>query len=327
MVVLPVGVGSGAVVLSNGRVVGGISVTLLLGRLSVMFVVAVTTRVEADSDTSGEGVILGITMVEFTTGISIVVEPVLNGKVRVKVVFTATEVEYEPVRFASVVEMSSEGVGVSMAVVRLAEGVMNPLAPVEFAVRVRLKLPKRSPLLLVKVAAVVVGPVAVELTVMGGMTPDAAVELVKPVPKAVEKLPEPSNEIPAVGVGRGRVVFAVSVTTSVLPGGITPLSPVLFAVAVPMVMVKFPVAAAVVMTSVTTVGVRMPLLPVELNVAIEVDVAIEAFPESVVFETMTTTVSDETAVITVGVSTPPDPVDVTVMTELEATTRVLVFGP
>lgn len=44
-VMLPVGVGSGAVVLSKGRVVGGIKVTLVLGRESVMFVVAVTTRV------------------------------------------------------------------------------------------------------------------------------------------------------------------------------------------------------------------------------------------------------------------------------------------
>lgn len=42
---VPGGVGSGAVVLSNGRVVGGIKVTLPLGRESVMFVVAVTTRV------------------------------------------------------------------------------------------------------------------------------------------------------------------------------------------------------------------------------------------------------------------------------------------
>lgn len=44
-VILPVGVGSSAVVFSKGRVVGGIKVTLPLGRESVMFVVAVTTRV------------------------------------------------------------------------------------------------------------------------------------------------------------------------------------------------------------------------------------------------------------------------------------------
>lgn len=47
---LPVGVGSGAVVLSKGRVVGGIRVTLPLGSESVVFVVRVTIRVEADSD-------------------------------------------------------------------------------------------------------------------------------------------------------------------------------------------------------------------------------------------------------------------------------------
>lgn len=52
-VMLPVGVGNGAVVLSKGRVVGGIKVTLPLGRESVMFVVAVTTRVSGVWDAGG----------------------------------------------------------------------------------------------------------------------------------------------------------------------------------------------------------------------------------------------------------------------------------
>lgn len=176
------------------------------------------------------------------------------------------------------------------------------------------------------------GPVGdvdvVELADAGGITPDAPVELVNAVSAEAVKLSEPPNEITgAVGVGSGRVIFAVSVTTRVPPGGMTPSRPVLFAVAVARVTVKFAVPAAVVMTSVTTVGVTMPLPPVELKVAIEVEVAIEALPESVVFETITTTVSDETAVITVGVSTPLSPVEVTVRTSLETTTKVLVFGP
>ena len=91
VVMLPVGVGTGAVVLSKGRVVGGISVMLPLGSESVMFVVAVTIKVEADSDTSVEEVISGTEIVEFTTGISMVVDPVLTGRVRVNVVFTGTE--------------------------------------------------------------------------------------------------------------------------------------------------------------------------------------------------------------------------------------------
>jgi hypothetical protein len=170
--------------------------------------------------------------------------------------------------------------------------------------------------------------VVVELVDAGGMTPDAPVALVNPVPAEMVKLFEPSNETAgAVGVGSGRVMLAVSVTTRVSPGGITPSTPVLFAVAVARVTVKFAVPAAVVMTSVTTVGVTMPLPPVELKVAIEVEVATEALPESVVFETITTTVSEETAVITVGVSTPLSPVEVTVRSSLETTTKVLVFGP
>lgn len=88
--ILPVGVGSGAVVLSNGRVVGGISVktvTLPEGRESVTLVVAVTTKVETDSAVRGgavgntpvefaepggiaeEGVISGTGTVEFSTGV------------------------------------------------------------------------------------------------------------------------------------------------------------------------------------------------------------------------------------------------------------------
>ena len=165
-----------------------------------------------------------------------------------------------------------------------------------------------------------------ELADAGGMTPDAPVEIANTVPDAIEKLPTPSIEKPPVGVGTDRVVLKVSVTTNVLPEGMTPLSPVLFAAAVLMMTVTFSVPAAVVMISVTTVGVMMPLLPVELKVAVEVEVAMEALPDNVVFEISTTRVSDETAVITVGVSTLLVPVDVMVKTSLDATTSVLVFG-
>lgn len=233
------------------------------------------------------------------------VKPVERGTVSVSVVFA---------------------LGVSMAIVMFDEGVMKPFALVELVMRVLLERenrPVRSPSLGLN------GTVEeVALLDAGGITPEAPVELVKPVADASVKLLPPDSEIPdGVGVGIGRVMFAVSVTTKVPPGGMTPLPPVLFAVTVSRVIVKFAVPAAVVMSSVTTVGVMIPLPPVELKVAIEVDVANEALPEIVVFEMTTTTVSDETAVITVGVSTPLSPVDSTVRTSLEATMRVLVFGP
>lgn len=91
LVILPVGVGTGAVVLSKGRVVGGISVTLPVGSDSVMFAVSVTTRVDGVSETSGADVVGGTTMVEFTIGISTVVVP--TGRVRVDVVLTAMELD------------------------------------------------------------------------------------------------------------------------------------------------------------------------------------------------------------------------------------------
>lgn len=173
------------------------------------------------------------------------------------------------------------------------------------------------------------GDDVVALAVVGGMTPDAPVEIVSAVSDPVEKLPTPPVENPPVGVGAGSVVFKVSVTTNVVSGGITPLAPVLFAVAVPMMTVRLPVPKAVVITSVTTVGVTEPALPVELRVAIDVNVEVEPLPEIVVLEISTTRVSEDTAVITVGVSTPLAPVDVIVMIWLEATTIVLVLrgGP
>lgn len=61
VVMFPVGIGNGVVVvLSNGRVVGGIRVTLPLGSESVKFVVAVTTKVPGVD--SGSGVVGGFTM-------------------------------------------------------------------------------------------------------------------------------------------------------------------------------------------------------------------------------------------------------------------------
>ena len=252
----------------------------------------------------GGGVGLGADVtgtLEFTAGISIVdVKPVDSGTVSTKVVFA---------------------LGVSVAMLEFDEDVMNPVEAVMLAVGVRLKEPKRLSLDVDKDSK------EVELTDAGGITPDAPVELTKLVVNAVEKLPEPSVVMSPVGVGIGKVEFTVSVTTRVLSGGMTPLASVLFAVAVAMVTVKFPVPAADVMISVMTVGVMIPFPPVELKVAVEADVAAEPLPESVVFEIMTTTVSDETAVTTVGVSTPEEPLDVTVRTELEATTSVLVFGP
>lgn len=363
---LPVGVGSGAVVLSKGRVVGGINVTFPLGSESVMFVVAVTTRVEAVWDAVGGGVVSS----DGTSGTSDVVVPVLTGSVRVKVEFIATELlrEMLPERSSSLVgtdDVTLAGavgvgvgadpetmvelmigisivdvkpvdrgtvstkvvliLGVSTAVVRFDEGVANPLEPVEFEVAVaveRLKLPLRSTSLLVNG-----GPVEVELEGAGGIMPDPPVEVVKAVSDPVEKFPTPPVENPPVGIGADRVEFRVSVTTKVLAGGMTPPPPVLFAVAVAMMLVKLLTPPAVVMISVTTVGVTIPFPPVELNVAIEVAVETDPLPEIVVLLISTMSVSDETAVTTVGVSTPLAPVEVMVRMVLETTTIALVFGP
>lgn len=324
LVMLLEGVGSGAVVFSNGRVVGGINVTMVtlpVGKESVMFVVAVTTKVEAVSAVRGGAVVFagtelegeklptrGASLVEmdavvFTRGM-VVVKPVESGTGRVNVVFA---------------------LGVSMAMVMFDEGVAKPLALVELTTTALLEREYRP----VRRSSVKLGVnvEAVPLADIGGMTPDAPVELVKPVADASVKLLPPENETPPVGTGVDRVMFAVSVTTSVLPGGMIPLSPVLFAVAVISTTVKLAVPAALVITSVITVGVMMPLLPVELKVAVEVEVAVEALPEIVVLEMITTMVSDETAVMTLGVSTPLSPVEVTVRTSLEAITRVLVLGP
>jgi len=110
-------------------------------------------------------------------------------------------------------------------------------------------------------------------------------------------------------------------------GGMTPDPPVLFAVAVAMMLVKLLTPAAVVITSVTTVGVRIPPLPVALKVATEVAVLRDPIPESVVLLISTMRVSDETAVLRIGVSIPADPVEVMVKMELETTITLLVFGP
>ncbi|KAF2624582.1 hypothetical protein BU25DRAFT_155828 [Macroventuria anomochaeta] len=108
-------------------------------------------------------------------------------------------VEVEPIDSGTVSTRVVLALGVSTAVVRFDEGVAHPLEAVEFAVLVRLMEPKRSP---VNVGAVM-GPVAVELTDAGRITPDAPVELMKPVPDAVEKLPTPLVEKRPVGVGTG----------------------------------------------------------------------------------------------------------------------------
>lgn len=395
VLMLPVGVGAGAVVLSNGRVVGGISV-MLPEDDSVMSALVVTTGL----DPSGVGT-LSTTMVEFTTGISIE-DVVSTGRVRVEVEFTAMELEREklPERSSVLVEPVKPGVvlltgalglgldvtgtlvltlGISMVAVKpvvngtvsvrvvftvgvsttmdeLSEGVGNPVDAVTFPVlvRVRLKLPLRSSVLVEPVKPGVVvelaggitpdAPVEVVKAVsdpmeklpmasvkkppvsvgMGGMTPDAPVEIVKAVPDPVVKLPTPPVEKPE---GTDTVEFTVSVSTRVVSeGGMTPLLPVLLTVAVLTMTVMFPVPTAVVMISVTTVGVTMPSLPVELTVAVDVKVENDPLPEIVVFEISTTSVSEETAVLRIGVSTPLDPVEMTVMTELEATTIVLVLG-
>lgn len=347
---LPVGIGNGGVVvLSNGRVVGGINVTSPLGSESVMFVVAVTTKIPGFDDDSGTGVIGGTTTVELIIGISIL--PVPTGTVRVEVEFTTMELdpdlEYEPLRSSLLVlplkvdeDPLNEAVGVilgaevigtlrvmfalgvSMATDELDEGVAKPLDAVTFPVLVlllRLKTPKRSP----EVVVPIKGTETVPLVGAGGMTPDAPVETVTPVSNPVVKLPTPPVEIIPV-VGTGSVEFTVSVTTKVPPGGMTPAPPVLFAVAVLIMTVILPPPVAVVMISVTTVGVATLSLPVTFRVAMDVNVVAE-----VLFEISTTRVSEETVVTTIGVSKPLVPVDVTVITSLDATTIVLVLrgGP
>ena len=334
-------------VLSNGRVVGGIRVTLPLGSESVMFVVAVTTKVPGVD--SGNGVVGGTTRVELTIGISTL--PVPTGTVRVDVLFTAMELdldlEYEPLRSSLLVvpvkvdeDSLNEAVGdtlgadvigtlrvmfalgVSMATDELDEGVAKPLDAVIFPVLVlllRLKTPKRPP----EVVVPIKGTETVALVGIGGMTPDAPVETVTPVSNPVVKLPTPPVEITSV-VGTGSVEFTVSVTTMVLPGGMIPVPPVLLAVAVLMMTVTLPPPVAVVMISVTTVGVITLSLPVTFRVAIDVNVVAE-----VLFEISTTRVSDEAVVTTIGVSKPLAPVDVTVTTSLDTATIVLVLrgGP
>ena len=155
----PVGIGNGGVVvLSNGRVVGGIRVTLPLGSESVMFVVAVTTKIPGFDVDSGTGVIGGTTTVELMIVISTL--PVPTGTVRVEVVFATMELdldlENEPLRSSLLVvplkvdeDSLNEAVGVklgadvigtlrvmfalgvSMATDELDEGVAKPATPAE----------------------------------------------------------------------------------------------------------------------------------------------------------------------------------------------------
>lgn len=204
-------------------------------------------------------------------------------------------------------------------------GGITPNPPVDIVKAVSPPVEK-LPMPLVAKPPVGVGMGSVELTIsvivsvpLGGMTPDALVLFAVAV--AEERLKEPERS-PSLLVNDGPVEVAL-----VDPGGITPIPPVLFAVAVAMMLVKLPTPAAVVMTSVTIVGVRTPPLPVALKVATEVAVVKDPLPESVVLLISTIKVSDETAVLRIGVSTPADPVDVIVKIELETTITLLVFGP
>jgi hypothetical protein len=231
-------------------------------------------------------------------------------------------VEVKPVESGTVSVRVVFALGISTATDELDEGVAKPLDAVEFPVLVlllRLKTPKRPP----EVVVPTKGTETVALVGAGGMTPDAPVETVTPVSNPVVKLPTPPVEITSV-VGTGSVVLTVCVTTKVPPGGMTPAPPVLFAVAVLIMTVALPPPVAVVMISVTTVGVTTLWLSVTFRVAIDVKVVGE-----VLFEISTTRVSEETVVTTIGVSTPLAPVDVTVITSLDATTMVLVLcgGP
>lgn len=204
-------------------------------------------------------------------------------------------------------------------------GGITPVPPVEIVKAVSPpveKLPKP----LVEKPPVGVGRGRVEFTISvtmsvppGGITPDELVLFAVAV--AEERLKEPERS-PSVLVNSGPVEVAL-----VDAGGITPVPPVLFAVAVAIMLVKLLTPVAVVMTSVTTVGVRTPPLPVALKVATEVAVVKEPLPESVVLPISTMRVSEETAVLRIGVSMPAEPVDVTVKIELETTITLLVFGP
>lgn len=204
-------------------------------------------------------------------------------------------------------------------------GGITPVPPVEIVKAVSppvVKLPKP----LVERPPVGVGMARVEFTIsvmisvpVGGMTPRELVLFAVAV--ALEVLKKPVRSSPVlVNVGPVEVEFADA-------GGITPDPPVLFAVAVAMMLVKLLTPAAVVMTSVTTVGVRTPPLPVALKVATDVAVVKDPLPESVVLLISTMRVSDETAVLRIGVSIPADPVEVIVKIELETTITLLVFGP
>lgn len=165
-------------------------------------------------------------------------KPVESGTVSVRVVFA---------------------LGVSIATEELDEGVAKPLDAVTFPVLVllRLKLPKRSP----EVVVPKKGAELVALVGPGGMTPDAPVETVTPVSNPVVKLPAPPVEVVSV-VGTGSVVFTVSVTTKVLPGGMTPAPSVLFAVAVLTMTVTLPPPIAV---------VKISLAPVDVTVVTSLD--------------------------------------------------------
>jgi hypothetical protein len=337
---LPEGVGNAAVVLSNGRVVGGISVTtvtLPVGTDTVTFVVAVTTNVEADSTENGgsadDGVISGTCTVEFTTGIPTVTEPVPTGTVTVIVVFTGTELvvtgrEKLPERSASDSGMEEVVFPVGAAV-ELGGAVTGKVELTGGISTVVVKPVERGTVSTKVVLALGVSMATVML-VEGVMTPLAPVELA-----VAERLNSPVrspslglNGVPAEVVGTGgitpespaevekpvtkesvklpdppREILADGVG-SVLAGGMTPSVPMLFVTAVAPLIVKFAVATAVVMTSVRTVGVTTPFPPVERTT--------EALPATVVFVMTTTTVSEESAVTTVGVSTPPAPVEVLV---------------
>lgn len=204
-------------------------------------------------------------------------------------------------------------------------GGMTPVPPVETVKAVSPPVVK-LPVPPVAKPPVGVGIGKVELTISvtirvpgGGMTPEELVLFAVAV--AVEALKDPER-LSSLLVNSGPVEVAL-----VDAGGITPDPPVLFAVAVAMMLVKLLTPTAVVITSVTTVGVRTPPLPVALKVATEVAVLRDPLPESVVLLISTMRVSDETAVLRIGVSIPADPVEVMVKMELETTITLLVFGP
>lgn len=257
---------------------------------------------------------VGMTIVKFDDGVPNPLEAVMFE------VAVAEERLKEPERSPSVV-VNDGPVEVEL----VGAGGITPFPPVEIVTAVSPpveKLPKP----LVEKPPVGVGRDRVEFTISvttrvppGGMTPDELVLLAVAV--AEERLKEPERS-PSVLVNGGPVEVAL-----VDAGGITPVPPVLFAVAVAIMLVKLLMPVAVVTTSVITVGVRTPPLPVALKVATEVAVVKEPLPESVVLPISTITVSDETAVLMIGVSMPAEPVEVMVKIELETTVTLLVFGP